>query len=79
MQYPHICANFPGHPAAEKNIILLAFSPGIAGREMKFRNPTLAGTDPEVDRNRTEAGLEVRLPESGMDEKAVAIKIESID
>ena len=74
-----IYAIFMGNPAAEKNIILQAFSPGRTGKEIQVQKVTVAGTDLDVDWTSTGEGLEVRLPESGLDEKAVAIKIETID
>ncbi len=68
-----------GKPMAGEDILLRAFSAQNSDKDITIQRITLPGSNEELKWSMTEDGLSIRIPNSGLDEMATVLKIETAD
>jgi alpha-L-fucosidase len=70
-----VYAIFLGEPVAGESLVLEAFSPDKAGLTFQIQEISIPGESPLPHWEMLEEGLKIRIPRSGLDEKATVLKI----
>lgn len=72
-----VYAIFLGQPETGKKLLLESFATDNPDRIISVKDVSLAGTEENLTWELTDAGLSVQMPEAGLDEMAVVLKIET--
>jgi len=74
-----VFAIFLGKPAAGKKVLMKSFAEGNAGKPMHVDRVSIPGGGSDLSWSMIPSGLSVQLPESGLDDMAVVLRIETGD